>query len=230
MSPIVELMIANPPLFGPIYEGVPGLRTTLEDIHYFSEGENSHYVVFWWVTGCDFETFERVAEAYERTCEVQELTALEDRRLYRLTTEPLPEERMLFPFFRRHDITMLDGRTTKEGFRLRLRLSDRDSLRTLVDKLESHGARPRVEHIYTADERAAGEPTLTERQCEALRLALERGYFESPSEVTLEELASELDITPQTLSKHVRAAVRKVVEDTVDATETHVGGSPTCTD
>lgn len=230
MSPIVELVLGDPPLFDEILDAVPGIRISLEDVHYFSAGADSHYALFWWVSGCAFDTFETVTREYEHTCELQELTTLEDRRLYRITTEALAEERMLFPFFRRHDITMLDGQADGEGFRLRLRLSDRESLRTLVEKVESLDADPRVERIYTAEEHAAGRRTLTDRQCEALRLALDRGYFESPSEVTLEELAAELDITPQTLSKHVRTAVRKVIEDAVRTSGGQPSGSAASTD
>lgn len=230
MSPLVELSIVDPPLFGDLYDAVPELETTLEDAHYFSEGEGNHYDLFWWVSGCDFAEFERAARDYRHTRALQQITAVEGRRLYRITTEPLPEERMLFPYFRRHDISMLDVAGSGEGFWARLRVPDRETLRTLVDKLEALDANPRIERIYTAAERADTGNVLTEKQCESIRLALDEGYFESPSQVTLEELATDLDITPQTLSKHIRSGVRKLVADQVRPSGKRADGSPACTD
>lgn len=215
MSPIVELSVADPKLFGDIFLDVPGIRISIEDVHYFDEGDGSHYVLFWWVEGVEFAEFERRARADEYVCDLEVITTVADRRLYRLTTTPLPEGLMLFPFFRRNDITMLDGGASNDGLWLRLRVRDRESIRTLVEKLQGFDARPSIDRIYSEREREDAERTLTERQHAAIRRAFERGYFETPSEVTLSELASDLDITPQTLSKHIRAGVAKLVEESL---------------
>jgi predicted DNA binding protein len=63
-----------------------------------------------------------------------------------------------------------------------------------------------------------------------IRLALDRGYFESPSEVTLAELATDLDITAQTLSRHIRSGVRKLVEDRFRMSDDRLDGSGPVTD
>jgi predicted DNA binding protein len=52
---------------------------------------------------------------------------------------------------------------------------------------------------------------LSQEQREALVLALRRGYFETPSEVGLDELAEELDITRQALSNRIRRGNRNVL-------------------
>lgn len=220
MSPIVELSVADPKLFGDIFVDIPGTQISIEDVHYFSEDGGSHYVLFWWVEGVTFDEFERRARADEYVRELEGITAVEDRRLYRVTTRPLPEEMMLLPFFRRHAITMLDGGASNDGLWLRLRVSDRESIRTLVEKLQGFDARPAIERIYTEQEREDVEATLTDRQREAIRRAFERGYFETPSEVTLAELAADLDITPQTLSKHIRTGVAKLVGESLSQSAT----------
>ncbi|KAB1197816.1 MULTISPECIES: helix-turn-helix domain-containing protein [Haloferax] len=48
--------------------------------------------------------------------------------------------------------------------------------------------------------------SVTEPQRKALQIAVERGYYESPRETTIEELASELDIPSSTLSYRLRRA------------------------
>ncbi|MFC7202958.1 helix-turn-helix domain-containing protein [Haloferax namakaokahaiae] len=57
---------------------------------------------------------------------------------------------------------------------------------------------------------------LSEKQLEAVRLAYERGYFETPTETTLAELADNFDISEQALSQRLRRATRRMVQSLVD--------------
>ncbi|QLH80629.1 helix-turn-helix domain-containing protein [Halosimplex pelagicum] len=224
MSPIVELTIRKSPLFADLFAAVPGLTAELESAHYFVESGGHHYALFWWVWGCEFDEFERVASDHRHVRELDPLTALDGRRLYRVTTTPLPEEKMLFPYFRRNNITMLDNESSGEGFWLRLRVPDHDALEALVGKLHDLDTAPEVERIYLP-ECDCDDGELTEKQREALRLAAARGYFETPSEVTLDALATDLDITAQSLSQHIRAGVRKLIEAEVGSPANPVDGS-----
>jgi predicted DNA binding protein len=54
--------------------------------------------------------------------------------------------------------------------------------------------------------------SIPQRQRELLNLALERGYFDIPREVTLEELAGEMGITKTTASNHLRKAEQQVMQ------------------
>jgi predicted DNA binding protein len=56
---------------------------------------------------------------------------------------------------------------------------------------------------------------LTETQREALVLAHERGYYDSPRETSLEEIADELGITQQSLSSRLRRGYRRLVGETL---------------
>ncbi|MFC6812517.1 helix-turn-helix domain-containing protein [Natrialbaceae archaeon GCM10025810] len=53
--------------------------------------------------------------------------------------------------------------------------------------------------------------SIPKRQRELLNLALDAGYFDIPREVTLEELADEMDITKTTASNHLRKAERRIM-------------------
>lgn len=61
------------------------------------------------------------------------------------------------------------------------------------------------------------EAALTESQQKALMLAYERGYFESPREVTLEELGEQLGISQQAFGSRVRGGLRHVLGSTIPA-------------
>ena len=56
---------------------------------------------------------------------------------------------------------------------------------------------------------------LTDTQREALVLAYERGYFNTPRETTLEEIADELGITQQALSSRLRRGNRRLIAATL---------------
>jgi predicted DNA binding protein len=59
---------------------------------------------------------------------------------------------------------------------------------------------------------------LTPDQREALVLALNRGYFATPSEVTLDELADELDISRQALSTRIRRGNESILREVLLST------------
>ncbi|QSG05142.1 helix-turn-helix domain-containing protein [Halapricum desulfuricans] len=52
---------------------------------------------------------------------------------------------------------------------------------------------------------------LTDRQLAALRLALERGYYEQPRRTSLRELAAQTDIARSTYEEHLRKAENKLL-------------------
>jgi predicted DNA binding protein len=53
---------------------------------------------------------------------------------------------------------------------------------------------------------------LTRAQREALGLAFDRGYFDVPRDGSLDEMATNLDISPQALSDRLRRGQRNLLE------------------
>ncbi|KAB1185509.1 MULTISPECIES: helix-turn-helix domain-containing protein [Haloferax] len=71
-------------------------------------------------------------------------------------------------------------------------------------------------HALTPVETAT-ESVLTDTQLEALVLAYERGYFESPREVTMAELGEELGISQQAVASRLRRGIKHVLGNTLSA-------------
>ena len=67
-------------------------------------------------------------------------------------------------------------------------------------------------HAGSEDSPAYG---LTERQHEALTLALSRGYYESPRRTSTDALADELDITQPSMSDLLRRAEHQILSSTL---------------
>jgi predicted DNA binding protein len=58
--------------------------------------------------------------------------------------------------------------------------------------------------------------SLRSEQQQVLELAVERGYFETPREVTLDELAAELDVPRSTVSYRLRRATAELAKEFVE--------------
>ncbi|SDR18369.1 helix-turn-helix domain-containing protein [Natronobacterium texcoconense] len=69
-------------------------------------------------------------------------------------------------------------------------------------------------HALTPVETAT-EAALTDTQQEALVLAYERGYFESPRETTMKEIGDELGITQQAVASRLRRGIKHILGSTL---------------
>jgi predicted DNA binding protein len=101
-----------------------------------------------------------------------------------------------------------------------LLLTDRSALASVTDMLDTFGP-VEVERISQEFRREITPSTaewqellsaIPPRQREVLNLALERGYFEVPRDVTLAEIADEMDVTKTTASNHLRKAQGRLME------------------
>jgi predicted DNA binding protein len=70
-----------------------------------------------------------------------------------------------------------------------------------------------------------GQPGLTDAQHETLVRALEEGYYNTPRDVTMSELAETFGISQQALSKRLRGGHGTLVENslTVRSTDEETG-------
>ena len=98
-------------------------------------------------------------------------------------------------------------------------ISDRSRIRPLVTELQSTVESVAVDRLVISEPGNCGDltlfdrSTLTEKQREAVEVAVERGYFTSGADVHLEEIAGELDISKSALSERLRTAQSKLVTD-----------------
>lgn len=218
MSLIADITLHDPFLFGPTFDAVPSTVCEFEDIHYIAEGDEAiRYVFFGWAGECDFTEFEEALASDPTVDSYRSLTEFDSRRLYRLTTCTFPDHReLVFPFFRKHDIMALRVERTRTGLELRARFPDRSTLRKFLEMSRSVAERSTVERLFTETPTEPSTRELTTKQYEALSLAYARGYFDTPSQITLDELARELDVSPQTLSQHIRRGLEQIVGEAVD--------------
>jgi len=228
MSVIAELTISSPILFEPTFETVPEAELSIEDAHYVHTSETTvEYVFFLWMTGPPPEAFEAAIDADSTIQSLTRLVESDARTLYRVVTPELrpAEQPLFFPLCREHDVSVIETTRTVTGFHAHVRAPSRERFRAFQRALANRGATIEVTRLQPADVDEVALSHLTEKQREALSLAYERGYFATPKHVTLSELAEEVGVAPQTLSRHLRVAVESLVERAVGTPPAPTDGS-----
>jgi len=89
-----------------------------------------------------------------------------------------------------------------------LRFEDRAKLAALVEDLKRRRVPASVMRVVTL----RGASTLTARQGEVLRVAMDMGYFEFPKRVGIEDVANRLGVSKSTASETLHRAEEKVLQ------------------
>ena len=121
---------------------------------------------------------------------------------------------LLFPALSLAQLHLIDVRADRFGWQIGFETAERTAVRTLADGIEDDATFDIRRLGSPAAVRSDDDPSLTPRQREVLRTALERGYFAVPRGCSQTDLAEEFDVTPAAVSQQVRRAVRGLIETT----------------
>lgn len=109
---------------------------------------------------------------------------------------------------------------------LELLFEKRTAVSRAYELLDRYDFSVRVTRMASADGTGDVRSSLTETQYETVVAAYERGYFDVPREVTLRELAAELEISHQALSERLRRGQAALVgEELLDESGSTAEGS-----
>ncbi|MCU4924410.1 helix-turn-helix domain-containing protein [Halobacteria archaeon AArc-dxtr1] len=117
-----------------------------------------------------------------------------------------------------YDGAILDARVSEERWTLRLLFPQREDLSDAMGAVEERGVVTDIRRMVEADQNADLEATaaLTDAQQEAISEAYRQGYYDVPREISLEDLATKLDISHQALSERLRRANRVLAGEQID--------------
>ncbi|SEL22710.1 helix-turn-helix domain-containing protein [Haloferax larsenii] len=155
-----------------------------------------------------------------------ELTAAgPDERLYRCWWRF--QEKGIVSTIRDFDGIVRRMEGTKDGWTLSIFFPSNEKTAEFHDACLERGLDIDVKRVEPShvDRRRLHRRTLSNKQLDALRLAFERGYFETPKEASLSEIAAELGISEQALSQRLRRATRHIVESLLASEPTVQTGS-----
>ncbi|SEK48477.1 helix-turn-helix domain-containing protein [Haloferax larsenii] len=222
MSCIAEFTIRSLdlPLMG-AFERAPEMRL---DVEQTITTESGRPVLFVWADGGDFDAFEAGLDDDETVVDPTLMESLPEQRLYRLFVAD-DADTTVFPTDAEVGASRLDASFTVDGLHTRMRFPDRDALRCYRQRCAERDVEMSVHRIYRGDTTDQNGYGLSPKQRQVLSLAAKRGYFEVPREVSLTELADELDISAQSTSERLRRGVDQLVSATL-APESNLDTGP----
>jgi predicted DNA binding protein len=167
------------------------------------------------------DTDEEVSEEHLLTHdEVMDVTLLgraEGKTIYRLTIKI--REDVADAFDSSHEGALMDSIiVTPEGWYEEKLFKDYTALREFQTNCQDNGISLEILTLtYGSSSSDDDSPYgLTERQHEALTLALSHGYYERPRRITAEELAEELGISQPSMSDLLRRGERQLLSATLN--------------
>lgn len=167
--------------------------------------------VWFWAYGCDMAAFEEAMAEDETVADFTAYTRTDTHTLYRIHLSEATEI-VNYPMWVEVGAELIDGGYEEGWWYSTARLPDREALNQVEEWFERHEVRFELSGIYTTDSRNRTASQLSEEQQEALRVAIEKGYFDVPREGTLGDVANELDISTQAASERLRRGHRQLVE------------------
>ena len=171
---------------------------------------------FYRIESSDFSRFEeglrddRTVGEFERVIETRDGEAI-------YSFEYTDEAKILSPVISAANGVIVDMKNDGTAWILTVWLPERSELADLWDYARANDVEIdllRVNDYASLGSRDAG---LTDSQREALLVAFEMGYFEEPRDVTLGEVAAELDISQPAASGLLRRGIRRLIVSSLRA-------------
>lgn len=218
MSLIAEFRLSSPdfPLMDAL-SAVPDMRLRVEQ----AIAEHSDRpILFLWASGDDLQTFEAALKSDPTIVDPTRVEDTDDRRLYRVqVTEEA--QMVLYPAELETSTSRLSVSATAQGVETRMRLPDRGALFRFREICKEQGVSFTLQRLYESnDSSASGQYGMSTKQQITLQKAIERGYYAVPREITLEELATELNISRQAASERLRRGCHILISNTLGPPET----------
>ncbi|WP_423747041.1 helix-turn-helix domain-containing protein (plasmid) [Haladaptatus sp. SPP-AMP-3] len=161
----------------------------------------------------DFEPFENEL-GDDSTVDRWEMVADHgDTRIYRLCYTP--GTKLVTPKTTEVGGMMLEARSVRQGWLLRVQLPDRKSLSKLWSYCREEGISFELDRLYQQESLTADGKSLTEAQRKALLTAFEEGYFEEPRQTSHKALAEQLDISSTAVGGRIRRGTSRLIETTL---------------
>lgn len=123
--------------------------------------------------------------------------------------------RCICPVFEKHDCIPRITGVESESMVVVLTVAARGTLREIIEDLRAVGASVDIEWLVNGGDHSRTAEidvsSITEKQQEALELATEAGYYETPRRADLGEIADELGISESAASQRLNAVETKLV-------------------
>jgi len=196
---------------GSVFEDLPGVTVELERLI----PHETLIIPYFWVRGVETKDIEAAFEPHVGVTNIRLVDSIDDEYLMRAEWEP--EYFGVLSALAEANVVVLSGIGTKEEWRFEVRGEGQESFAEFRTYCQENDIPIAITAVHAMLPIQGEGYELTETQREALVLAYERGYFDTPREVSLEEIADELGITQQSLSSRLRRGHRRLIGATLSS-------------
>lgn len=196
---------------GSVFETLPAATVELERL----VPHDRHIIPYFWVRGVDDDDIETAFEDHAGLRSIRLVDSVKDEYLMRAEWDR--EYVSVLTAFSETHVVVLDGTGTSDGWRFEVRGESREEISAFRSYCQENSINTTITAVRALMPMKREGYGLTETQREALLVAHDNGYFNSPRESTLSEVAAKLGITQQSLSSRLRRGHRRLIDATLDA-------------
>ncbi|MFC6826273.1 helix-turn-helix domain-containing protein [Halopelagius fulvigenes] len=198
---------------GTVFEQLPGVTVELERII----PARDVVIPYFWVRGVETDDIEGAFSEHPGVRKIQFVDAVADE--YLLRVEWAIDYDDVLTTLTETKIALIEAVGTDRQWTFDIRGDDRQDIAEFQHRcreLEIPITLTKL-HALTPLE-SETEAALTDTQQEALVLAYERGYFNTPRDVTMEDLGAELGISQQAVASRLRRGISSILGSTLPHT------------
>lgn len=194
---------------GSIFENLPEVTVQLERLI----PHDTLIIPYFWVRGGKAEDIEAKFDSHPGVTNIRLVDSVDDEYLMRVEWDR--EYVGVLNALSETNLVVLSGIGTPEGWRFEVRGESREEISEFRAYCQEHDIRIDITAVHALLAIQGEGYELTDTQREALVLAYELGYFDSPRKVSLEDVAEEIGITQQSLSSRLRRGHRRLIGATL---------------
>ena len=194
---------------GTVFENLPGVTIEMERLI----PHETLIIPYFWVRGSETGDIEAEFEPHAGVTGIRLVDSVEDEYLMR--AEWKQEYFGVLSALAKANVVVLSGIGTKDEWRFEVRGEGQEAIAAFREYCQENDIPIAITAVHAMLPIQGEGYELTETQREALVLAYERGYFDTPRETSLEEIADELGITQQSLSSRLRRGHRRLIKATL---------------
>ena len=194
---------------GSVFDVLPGVTVELERLI----PHETHVIPYFWVRGEDVTDVEDAFDVHAGVTDIRLVDSVDEEYLLRAVWDR--EYIGVLTALAETRVVVLSGVGTRAGWRFEVRSESRPDIGEFREYCQAHDIPVEITAIHALLPIQGVGYELTDTQREALVAAYEMGYFDTPREASLEDVAAKLDITQQSLSSRLRRGHRRLIAATL---------------
>jgi predicted DNA binding protein len=198
---------------GNVFTDHPGVTVELERVI----PTNNAIIPYFWVRNIEETEETEIETALRNHPDVQSLNTVDEvSGEYLMRVEWNPSYEGVLKGIAETAVILLSGVGTAEEWHFEVRADGHEPIAAFQRYCREHDHPMELIALYALSEMETGtQYDLTEDQREALQLAYERGYYQTPRQTTLDEMAEEFGITGQSIGSRLRRGIHRLIGSTV---------------